>query len=150
MGSTVNAGNGSDTIDFNENAAAGAANQDGGKITINAGEGADRISFADTAAKYGDILIDLGSDEDVDTLTFTIGAYGDGLKNIYGQVGSITVTGAGDGDQLVFANETVSADGIGSTTVTLTTEKRTVVISDDNAINGMVNAAGTMFSITAG
>ena len=147
---TVNAGNGSDTIDFNENAAAGSANQDSGKITINAGEGADRISFADTAAKYGDILIDLGSDEDVDTLTFTIGAYGNGLKNIYGQVGSITVTGAGDGDQLVFTNETVSADGIGSTTVTLKTDKRTIVISDENAINGMVNAAGTMFSITAG
>ena len=147
---TVNAGKGSDTIDFNVNAAAGSANQDSGKITIYAGDGADSISFADTAAKYGDIAIDLGSDEEVDTLTFTIGAYGDGLQNIFAQSGSITVTGAGDADQLVFANETVSADGIGSTTVTLTTDKRTIVISDENAINGMVNAAGTMFSITAG
>ena len=135
----LSVGAGDDTITFGVNAV-----RDGGSADINVGAGADSITFGEGAVgKYGDLDINLGSDTDVDVVTF------EGTAASGSQSGDIVVTGAGVGDQIVF-EVAVTAQGLGSTTVTLTTNNKVVQISGTAPIYGNVNGAGTMFTMTAG
>jgi len=128
-------GVGADVIEFGNGTA-----QRGGTILIDAGPGSDQISFGVGATRdRGNIEIDLGTDADSDVVRFA------GVKATE-DVGSITITGAGFGDQLVFDTE-ISASGLGSNIVTLSTSKQAVVISGTAEIAGTINGAGTIFTI---
>ena len=132
-------GIGADIIEFGNGAA-----QRGGTISINAGLGADQIAFGvDATRDRGNIEIDLGSDNDVDVVTF------EGTAASLSQSGDIVITGAGIGDQIVF-DVAVTAQGLGSTTITLTTNNKVVQITGTAPMYGNVNGAGTMFAMTAG